>query len=75
MIVSDSPPELPGAQCEYESAVSIASNPWSTNASRMEKAVGWSTVQPKTLVPSTSGAMEKPVEPSGRDWGMGRAIG
>ena len=27
MIVSDSPPELPGAQGEYESAVSIASKP------------------------------------------------
>src|SRR5689334_3746627 len=39
----------------------------------MEKLFASSTVQPKTLVPSTSGAMVKPALPSGRCWGaMGR---
>src|SRR6476620_7114936 len=41
----------------------------------MEKAVGWSTVQPKTLVPSTRGAMEKPVVPRERFSGIERRCG
>ena len=37
--------------------------------------MGWSTVQPKTLVPSTSGAMEKPVVPRERLSGIERGCG
>src|SRR6185295_10239696 len=63
MMVSDSPPWLPGTQREYTSAVSMALRPESTKRSSRRKAVGSSTVQPKTLPPRTSGAMRRPERP------------
>src|SRR6185369_5459224 len=66
MMVSDSPPLLPCTQREYTSAVSMALRPESTKRSSRRKAVGSSTVQPKTLPPKTSGAMRRPERPRGR---------
>ncbi len=54
MIVSDSPPELPGARHRYESAVSIIVPPASTNASSTANDSSRSAVQPNTLPPRHS---------------------
>src|SRR5581483_10441762 len=63
MIVSDSPPELPGAHAEYESAVSMKFPPAAAYASRTAKAVFSSAVQPKTLPPRQSGKTWRSVRP------------
>src|SRR5688500_14889543 len=44
----------------------MAFRPLSTKRSSRRKAVGWSTVQPKTLAPNTSGAICRPERPRGR---------
>src|SRR5689334_25241471 len=44
----------------------MALRPESTKRSSRRKAVGSSTVQPKTLPPRTSGAMRRPERPRGR---------
>src|ERR1700752_2116461 len=44
----------------------MAFKPESTKRSSRRKAVGSSTVQPKTLPPKTSGAMRRPERPRGR---------
>ena len=64
-IRSDSPPSLPGAQYEYESAVSTRSKPASTNASSSANEVASSALQPNTLPPKASGAIESGERPSG----------
>src|SRR5690606_14479264 len=64
--VSDSPPDRPGAQAEYTSAVSMALKPSAVKRSSRAKVVSRSAVQPNTLPPKTSGAISRPVRPSGR---------
>src|SRR6185312_5505111 len=64
MIVSDSPPSFPGAQREYESAVSMRLKPASTKESSSRKEAGSSAVQPKTFPPNASGATVIPEFPS-----------
>src|SRR6201991_1628929 len=54
MIVSDSPPELPGALHMYESAVSTKFPPAATYASRTANEVSRSADQPNTLPPRHS---------------------
>jgi len=55
MMVSDSPPRLPGTQPEYASAVSIRLKPASTKASSNTNEVASSALQPNTLPPNTIG--------------------
>src|SRR4029453_19342737 len=66
MIVSDSPPLLPGTHFEYTSAVSIVSKPAAVNRSSNANEVALSAVQPNTLPPNTSGVMWRPVRPRRR---------
>ena len=55
MMVSDSPPLLPGCQREYTSAVSMKLKPAATNASSSSNEIASSAVQPKTLPPKVIG--------------------
>ncbi len=48
------------------SAVSIAMRPRSTQASSRRKDIALSVVQPKTLVPKTTGGTDNPDRPSAR---------
>src|ERR1700712_5551928 len=64
MMVSDSPPLLPGFQLEYTSAVSIRLKPPPVNASSTSKEVGASIVQPNTLPPRVKGAIDSEDCPS-----------
>ena len=66
MMVSDSPPLLPGTHLEYMSAVSMKLRPSSTNRSSSLKEVVSSTVQPKTFPPKTSGEICRLERPSFR---------
>src|SRR5512139_188424 len=66
MMVSDSPPRLPGTHDEYMSAVSIRLKPASTKASSSSNECASSTLQPNTLPPKASGAMDNDDLPSGR---------
>ena len=59
MIVSDSPPELPGADAVYESEVSMKFAPASANESRISKDVFSSAVHPKGLPPKLSRKMSR----------------
>src|SRR5918996_3809967 len=63
MIVSDSPPELPGARQKYESAVSTKLPPAATYASRTANDVSRSAVQPNTLPPRQSRETSRSLEP------------
>src|SRR5918998_2538419 len=63
MIVSDSPPELPGARQKYESAVSTKFPPAATYASSTAKDVSRSAVQPKTLPPRHRRLTSSSLEP------------
>src|SRR5579875_3315571 len=65
-IVSDSPPWCPGTHAEYTFAVSIASNPRSTNASSNRNEVASSAVHPNTLPPNTNGTISRPDFPKAR---------
>jgi hypothetical protein len=71
------PPTLPSAQSEYMSAVSIVLKPASKKRSRTSNDVFSSAVQPKTLPPSTTGAIERPVRPRARFCmgSLGRGMG
>src|SRR5882762_890450 len=64
MMVSDSPPLLPGAQREYVSAVSMKLKPSSTNRSSRRIEVDSSAVQPKTLPPNARDETSRPERPS-----------
>src|SRR5208282_539266 len=64
IMLSDSPPLLPGAHLEYTSAVSIKLNPAPTKASSRLKEVDSSTVQPKTFPPKARGETSNPELPS-----------
>src|SRR5689334_3715470 len=66
MIVSDSPPLLPGAQREYTSAVSMQLKPLSANESSIAKDCCSSSVQPNTFPPNTSGAIYRLLLPNCR---------
>ena len=67
MIVSDSPPVLPGTQRRIGVGGVDGVEPGVDEG--VEQPEGWSAssaVQPKTLPPSTSGAISNPVSPRGR---------
>src|SRR5258708_1100838 len=61
MMVSDSPPELPGTQQEYMSAVSIKFPPAAAKASRTANDCCSFAVHPNTLPPSEKGKTFKAV--------------
>src|SRR5262249_24918265 len=58
----DSPPELPGAQAEYMSAVSIKFPPAAAYASKTANDCFSLAVQPNTYPPSASGKTSRSVE-------------
>ncbi len=66
MIVSDSPPWLPGTQPEYTLAVSMKFPPSSTNRSSTANDASRSAVQPNTLPPRQIGETSRPDPPSAR---------
>src|SRR5882757_608941 len=61
MMVSDSPPELPGRRHRYESAVSMKLPPAAWYASITSNDSSWSEEEPNTLPPRQSGCTDSSV--------------